>query len=181
MNNQKLIKRSKIIVVEIITKFNLIEFQVKEIIAGFVQAKEDGFLRDILLNNMIVNFSSKTKALFYIINEKKIEFSDNEIKEFKKSLLILMSKRNIIAHSDSVLEPTYEITGWDVDYNKEGNLEFPDIEITQPIVSTLNNGKIEYSDIEKVYSDFSKYHEKAEKYLRKLKKELGIPERNIKW
>lgn len=156
MNDKELIERSKIIVAEIVTKFNLIEFQVKEIIAGFVKAKEVDFLRDILLNNMIVNFSSKTKALFYLINDKNLNFTNTELKEFKRSLLILMTKRNIVAHSDSVLEPTYEIIGWDVDYNKEGNLEFPDIEITEPTVSTLNDGKIEYSNIEKIYSDFLK-------------------------
>lgn len=156
MNDKELIERSKIIVAEIVTKFNLIEFQVKEIIAGFVKAKEVDFLRDILLNNMIVNFSSKTKALFYLINDKNLNFTNTELKEFKRSLLILMIKRNIVAHSDSVLEPTYEIIGWDVDYNKEGNLEFPDIEITEPTVSTLNDGKIEYSNIEKIYSDFLK-------------------------
>lgn len=156
MNDKELIERSKIIVAEIVTKFNLIEFQVKEIIAGFVKAKEVDFLIDILLNNMIVNFSSKTKALFYLINDKNLNFTNTELKEFKRSLLILMTKRNIVAHSDSVLEPTYEIIGWDVDYNKEGNLEFPDIEITEPTVSTLNDGKIEYSNIEKIYSDFLK-------------------------
>lgn len=156
MNDKELIERSKIIVAEIVTKFNLIEFQVKEIIAGFVKAKEVDFLIDILLNNMIVNFSSKTKALFYLINDKNLNFTNTELKEFKRSLLILMIKRNIVAHSDSVLEPTYEIIGWDVDYNKEGNLEFPDIEITEPTVSTLNDGKIEYSNIEKIYSDFLK-------------------------
>ena len=157
---EELISRNKEIISDIIIKFNEVENSIKEIIMEFIDSKRNDFIKNILLNNLILNFSSKFKILQYIIESQKIKVDKN----FNKSIKILMAKRNIIAHSDSLID--YDIIPTGPNLFSQFVLKIPSYMLSWQRVEskeqiTLNNGKIENTEIEKIYSDFLKYYEKA--------------------
>src|SRR5690606_29550515 len=98
-------------------------------------------------------FSSKYKMLQYIIAIKGIKVN----KEFYNSIKILMTNRNIIAHSDSLLD--FEITPIEENFFLTHILKFPrylsPVQRVEPkIQTTLNNGQVQNVSIEKVHVDF---------------------------
>ncbi len=168
---EELISRNKEIISDIIIKFNEVENFLKEIITEFINSERNEFIKNILLNNLILNFSSKFKILQYIIESQKIKVD----KGFYNSMKVLMSKRNIIAHSDSLID--YNVIPTGPDLFTQYILKIPShMSQVQKVESerqiTLNNGKIENPDIEKIYSYFLKYHEKAITELNKILKEI---------
>jgi len=81
----------------IISMFNVIEGKVEDIIYRFLNPsiEKEEFVRDILLNNAILNFSSKVKLLIYISNELGYDLAKTP-----DSLHKLMNIRNKFAHND---------------------------------------------------------------------------------
>lgn len=168
MDLEKVIGINREIVADIIIKLNLIESKLKDIITKYIASEKTEFVRDILLNNLIVNMSSKVKALQYIIGTEGLEVS----KDFKKSLMIIMTKRNMIAHADGLLDPNIDVD-IDVDWNPDGSYIYPIFEV-ETRIPTFENGKINYSEINKVHEDFNKYFEIANTELNSIKGQLGI-------
>jgi hypothetical protein len=166
---EELISRNKEIISDIIIKFNQVENMVKEIITEFIDSEKSEFINSILLNNLILNFSSKFKVLQFIIADNKIETDKN----FNKSIKILMANRNIIAHSDNILDYDVEIFPVKTYLSFHPVLEFPKYMSTiQKVESksqlTINDGEIQTIEIEKIYSDFIKYFEIATNELNKI-------------
>lgn len=168
---EELISRNKEIISNIIIKFNEVENSIKEIITVFIDSERNEFIKNILLNNLILNFSSKFRILQYIIESQEIKVDKN----FNKSIKILMSKRNIIAHSDSLID--YNVIPTGPDLFAQYVMKIPSYMLSWQRVEskeqiTLNNGKIENSDIEKIHSDFLKYYEKSTNELNIIMKEV---------
>lgn len=168
---EELISRNKEIISNIIIKFNEVENSIKEIITVFIDSERNEFIKNILLNNLILNFSSKFRILQYIIESQEIKVDKN----FNKSIKILMSKRNIVAHSDSLID--YNVIPTGPDLFAQYVMKIPSYMLSWQRVEskeqiTLNNGKIENSDIEKIYSDFLKYYEKSKSELNIIMKEV---------
>ena len=164
---EELISRNKEIISDIVIKFNQVENTVKEIITKFINSEKTEFINNILLNNLILNFSSKFKVLQYIIADKGIETDKN----FNKSIRILMANRNIIAHSDNMLE--YDVIPIKEDFFFHQVMKIPRyMSPIQKVESksqlTINNGQIQTLEIEKVYSDFIKYFDIATSELNKI-------------
>jgi hypothetical protein len=165
---EELISKHKEIISDIITKFNQIENLIKKTITSYIASDKTEFINDILLNNLILNFSSKYKILQYIITIEKIEVN----KKFNNSIKILMSNRNIIAHSDNLLD--YEITPIEENLFFTNVLKFP--RYTSPFQkvepknqTTINNGKIQSIEIDKIHKDFIKHFEIAIGELKTIK------------
>lgn len=112
-----------------------------------------------------MSFSSKYKLLQYIIANQDIKIDKN----FNNNIKVLMSNRNIIAHSDNLLD--YSIIPL-----KE-NLFFTQV-LKMPIATmpyqkvesknqfTLSEGQIKSLEIEKIHSDFIRHYEKASEKLK---------------
>lgn len=165
---EELISKHKEIISEIITKFNQIENSIKIIIASYIASEKTEFINEILLNNLILNFSSKYKILQYIIAKEEIKVSKN----FNNSIKILMTNRNIIAHSDNLFD--YEIIPIKENLFSTQVLRFPRyLSPLQKIESknqkTINNGEIQNLEIDKIHNDFIKYFEIALGELNKIK------------
>lgn len=170
MDAEQIKVRTEKIVANIIINLNYIELTIKEIITGYIDSKRHVFVKEFILNNMIFSMSSKVKALTYIISKENLKIN----KEFDKSLKIIMNKRNMIAHSDKLLDNEIEIVGIDADWNPDGVIESPIYELTGPSITTIDNNEITYTYIEKVYDDFNKYYEIASKDLESIKEQLNI-------
>lgn len=78
-----------------------------------------------------------------------------------------MTKRNIIAHSDTLYYQNYEASIY-----KEGEKEFLNFKEVESKTKTINDGRIEISGIEKIYEDFKKHESTLRPLLEKLEKEL---------
>ncbi len=172
---EELISRNKEIISDIIIKFNEVENSFKDIITEFIGSERSEFVKDILLNNLVLNFSSKFKILQYIIENQNIKVHA----DFNKSIKVLMSKRNIIAHSDNLID--FNVIPAEPDLFTQYVLKIPSYMLAWQEVKpkkqiTFNNGKIESSDIEKIYSDFLKYYKKAMPELNKVLK--AVKEKN---
>jgi len=157
---EELISKHKEIISDIITKFNQIENLVKKIISSYIASNKTEFINEVLLNNLILNFSSKYKILQYIIAIEKI----NVDKDFYNSIKVLMTNRNIIAHSDNLLD--YEIIPIKENFFTTQVLKFPRYlsalqKVEPKNQTTINNGKIQSIEIDKIHSDFNKYFEIA--------------------
>ncbi|CAM3640467.1 hypothetical protein FLGE108171_07615 [Flavobacterium gelidilacus] len=151
----ELIIRNKEIISDIIIKFNTVEKLIKEIISKYISSEKTTFINDILLNNLILNFSSKFKILSYIIEIEKINIDKN----LNNSIKNIMTFRNIIAHSDNLID--YEIISL-----AQSDLSFtlnlprsmsPMQKVESKKQTTLNSGKINEIEIEKIHKDFIKH------------------------
>lgn len=159
------INQLKIKIADVIIKMNDCERLMKIIIANFLKAKDEYFVKEVLLNNHLVNFSSKTKLILYIIEAKKIECDK---KELKNALNTMMLKRNALAHSDSPLEDFILSSKIDED----GIRKF-DIVETEPKAPIYQSDKFAYEEYEKIITDFDKYYEIA--YNRLMGIHLYLP------
>lgn len=152
------------IIADVIVKVNVLESSIKEIIVSYVKSDKEEFVTDVLLNNLIINLSSKIKALKYIIVAEKIEIKESDL---FNALKITMLKRNLIAHSDRLLEARFDIIGLDADDNPEyGKIE--------PTITMYQDGKFNYQSINKNSTDFNKYYIIAFDLLNKVKELLGF-------
>jgi hypothetical protein len=154
MDRQEKIDNIKKKLADVIINLNLCEKGIKNIIANFITSHKGYFVQEILLNNHIINFSSKVKVLYCIIAEEKITVD----KDFKKAINIIMTKRNTLAHSDSVLDDR-TLGDIDVDWNPDGVMTFPIWVEADPVTLIFNNdGTTNYEEIEKIIDDFDKYY-----------------------
>lgn len=154
-------------VADIILKLNYIESKMSNLITEYVNSDKRYFINHVLLNSLVVNFSSKYKVITYIIEEEKLDVP----KDFNKAIKILMSKRNQVAHSDSISEPDI-----DVEVDVDGDREGPHFSLYNvfdyPTVSFFENGKVNYTSIKKIYDDFIKYFTIAEEQLNNIEKQI---------
>ena len=140
-------------IANVIVSCNLVEKEMKNIISAYVNSKRSFFVSEILLNNMFINISAKRKIIEYIIKEEGIEVD----KKYYNGIHIIMNKRNMIAHSDSVLD-NHQIVDVDVSVEHDGVFYEPIFEEAEPLVSTIDNGKYKYEEVSKICSDFEKYY-----------------------
>lgn len=171
MEAEEIISKSKNLIAEIIIDFNLIEFKTKEVLAAYIGGDKGKFVSNILLNNLIVNMSSKVKILRYLVAEEKIDVDKN----FFKSFSIIMLKRNMIAHSESLNQVGLDVVDVDVDWSRDGSTLVPIYDYGFPEISTINDGKVNYENIIKVEADFKKYFELASSGLDYIKRVFGLP------
>ena len=163
MASNKKHENIKLKVGDLIIKLNKVEKKVKKIITEYINTEKSYFVQYILLNNLIISFSGKVKALEYIIREEEIETH----KDFMRSFKILMTKRNMIAHSDTLLDD-FIISGFDADWNQDGIMDTPIFEDAEPVVTTINNGDLTFEEVEKAMVDFEKYYLIASEELEKI-------------
>lgn len=156
-------------IADVIINLNLIEKEIKEIIANYISSRQSFFLQEILLNNHIINFSFKIKVLHYIIREEKITTS----KDFHKALQIIMNKRNSLAHTDTVLED-YTIDTVEAEWEPDGVTYWPIYKDADPGVWTFSQGDINFQTVDKIVADFDKYYKLASTELASISQTIRI-------
>ncbi|MEP0006871.1 MAG: hypothetical protein ABJ387_13995 [Balneola sp.] len=152
-------------IAEIIINCNLIEKKMKQIISSYIASSRHLFIEEILLNNKIINLGSKLGIIEYILKTEGFDTS------FTSSIRVLLAKRNIVAHSDTVLEKLRitDVEIFEDPDSPDGFFYHPIYEYNDPPVSaTINQGVLKYENIEKIYSDFNKHHELAMKGLKQM-------------
>jgi hypothetical protein len=152
MENDEMEKEIRLQVADVIINLNLIESKISDIISKYINSVRQLFVREILLNSILMGFSTKFKILEYILKSEKI----NEPKDFSNSIQVIMNKRNIIAHSDTLLK-FEDIVDFDVEWTHEGPFKNPIYGPAEPILSTITKGKVDYDSLSKTVEDFSKY------------------------
>ncbi|MCG8805866.1 hypothetical protein G1K75_09370 [Tenacibaculum finnmarkense] len=170
---------SKNLIINIIRKFNLVESEIKYIISCYIDSKEVEFLENVLLNNMIINFSTKKKLLTYIIRDKNI-LSDSRVKKLNQSLNVMMNKRNLMVHSDTVfgMNTVFDFDSIDDDkYDKNAD-EFikylvSKTSFNRPSASTINDGKIEVYNVNEIHNHFIKHFKIADEILTEISIAIG--------
>lgn len=150
-------------IADVIVSCNLVEKEMKNIISAYINSKRSFFVSEILLNNMTINLGVKRKVIEYIIKEEKIEVD----KDYNKGLHIIMNKRNMIAHSDSVLD-NHQIVDVDVSFEHDGAFYEPVFEEAEPLISTIESGKYRYEAVSKICTDFEKYYKIVSAELSKV-------------
>lgn len=159
----------RIKIADVIINLNLIEKEVKNAISYYVSSKKSFFVSEILLNNHIINLAYKVKMLQYIIREEKIEVS----KDFFKALSIIMNKRNVLAHSDTVLED-YTIDDVEVEWEPDGVTYWPIYKVAEPGAWTFSQGDINFDTVDKIVADFDKYFKMASDELARISQTFRI-------
>ena len=159
-STEEFIAKQKEIVADIILKFNEVEYLIKTIISIYISSDKKEFIDNVLLNNLILSFSSKNNILKYII-ENNNKLTDNS-KKLKDSIKNLMGFRNIVAHSDNLID--YNVT-IEEDLFSRYILKIPRYmssmnvkKVESKAQITLNDGKILSSEIGKLHSDFLKHY-----------------------
>ena len=152
-----MVQSIKVRVAEVLINLNLIEAKISDIIAKYINSERDDFIRKVLLSSLIVNFSSKLNVLKYILRSEKIE----PPQDFFKAIAIIMTKRNVLAHSDSLLNIEADVVDVDFDWNHDGTYMYPIYGPEEPSLQVINDGIINYENISKIIDDFSKYFEIA--------------------
>lgn len=158
---------------KIIYSFNLLEEEIKRIICNYIKSSEEEFIKEILLNNMIINFNNKFSIILYIIKEINFFKKPAEFREFNKCFKNLMNFRNQIAHTDKVIYS--EKIFWTTIVDKKDEYfgcVYEEIEIKEPYSVKIANGKKEEKTFSDIFKDFEKYNEKAIIYFEKLQKEI---------
>jgi len=158
-------------VADVIINLNLIESKISDIISKYINSEKQLFVREMLLNSMIINFSAKFKILKHILKSEEL----NEPKDFSKAIQIIMNKRNIIAHSDSLLNIELDVIDVDCDWSPDYSSMFPIYGPLGPSLRTIENDEIEYQNISKIVKDFSKYFRIANDGLKEIDSKLSIP------
>lgn len=172
---EKMIESIKVRVAEVLINLNLIESKISDIIARYINSEKDDFIRKVLLSSLIVNFSSKLNVLKYILRSEKID----PPKDFFKAIAIIMTKRNVLAHSDSLLNIEADVVDVDFDWNHDGTYMYPIYGPEEPCLPVINDGTINYENISKIIDDFSKYFEIAKSGLESIEEQI-IPKEEKK-
>ena len=165
---EEMIQSIKVRVAEVLINLNLLESQISDIIARYINSEKDDFVRKVLLSSLIVNFSSKLNVLKYILRSEKID----PPKDFFKAIAIIMTKRNVLAHSDSLLNIEADVVDVDFDWNHDGTYMYPIYGPEEPSLPVINDGAINYENISKIIDDFSKYFEIAKKGLESIEESI---------
>lgn len=153
----------RIKIANVIIDLNLIEKEIKNAISYYISSKNSFFVSDILLNNHIISMANKVKVLQYIIRNEKIEVS----KDFSNSLMVIMGKRNVLAHSDTVLED-YTLDDVDVEWEPDGVTYWPIYKDAEPGAWTFSQGGINFETVDKIVADFDKYYKIASDELARI-------------
>lgn len=153
MENEEIINEIRLQVADIIIDLNLIESKLADIISKYINSERRIFVREILLNSQLMNFSTKFKILKFIISQEKI----TEPKGLYQSIKEIMNKRNIIAHSDNLLKLEEDVIDVDIDWSRDGSLMYPVYGASEPSLAIINDGKVDYQNISKIVEDFAKY------------------------
>ena len=156
-------------IADVIINLNLIEKEIKQIISYYISSQQSVFVFDILLNNHIISLSNKIKVLQYIIQTEKLETS----KDLYKALTITMNKRNVLAHSDSVLED-FEIDDVHIESDGHSFSYYPKYKESDPGAWIFSQGDINFETVEKIVTDFDKYYVIAAKELSHISQTLRI-------
>ena len=165
---EEMIKSIKVNVAEVLINLNLIETKISDILAKYINSEKDDFIRHVFLSSLIVNFSSKLKVLKYVLKSEKIK----QPKDFFKAITIIMTKRNVLAHSDSLLNIEANVVDVDFDWEHDGTYMYPIYGPSEPNLPIINDGNINYENISKIIEDFSKYFEIAKAGLETISKDL---------
>ena len=153
MENEEIINEIRLQVADVIIDLNLIESKLADIISKYINSDRKSFVREILLNSQLMNFSTKFKILKFIISFESL----NEPKGFYQSIKEIMNKRNIIAHSDSLLKLEADVIDIDTNWFRDGSIMYPVYGPSEPSLAIINDGKVDYQNISKIVEDFSKY------------------------
>lgn len=153
MGNEEIINEIRLQVADVIIDLNLIESKLADIISRYINSDRKTFVREILLNSQLMNFSTKFKILQFIISSEKLSEPINLYKSIKE----IMHKRNITAHSDGLLKIEADIIDVDFDWSYEGSIMYPVYGPSEPSLAIINEGKVNYQNISKIVEDFSKY------------------------
>ena len=95
-------------------------------------------------------------------------YLDNSKKSIKKELItafnIVLNKRNMIAHSESLLDFWQDLEDVDFEYHKDAEPTMYGIfgDLEEPFIPLLENDKIDYVNFSKIVNDFNKYYEICE-------------------
>lgn len=169
MENYDLENKIKIQIGEVIIKLNIMESRLKQIISKYIEAKNNDILEDVLLNNMYTNISTKWKILRHILIKKKIPMN----KDLHTSFQIVLNKRNILAHSESLLD-TFGYFD-DVDFNVSKDSEaimYGVFKVHEPIIPVIQNDQINYEELDKIITDFNKHYKNCENGLSEISEKL---------
>lgn len=168
-------KEIRLQVADVIINLNLIESKFTDIISRYINSEKMKLVREIVLNSLVVNFSSKAKIIEYILESENIELSENVKckKAFFKAIRNLMRMRNVIAHSDCLLKIEADIVDVDFDWSyEEGSVMYPVYGPLEPSLAIINEGKVNYQNISKIVDDFSKYFKIAIDGLKEINSKL---------
>ena len=147
MENDKMETEIRLQIADVIINLNLIESKISDIISKYINSERQLFVREILLNSMIMNFSTKFKILKHILKSEKL----NEPKDFFNAIHVIMNKRNVIAHSDSLLNFEFDVNV-DCDWSHDNSFMYPiwSLELSLPIIE---NEEIKYQNVSKIVKD----------------------------
>lgn len=166
---QNLINKIRLQVADVIINYNLLELEIKEIIGLYINSDKTEFIFKVLLNNLVVSFSAKVNLLKYIIKKENIVVDS----KFQNSLKVIMTKRNILAHSDEILKLEPNIVDIDVDWNHDECFIYPIYKgASESFIHTLDDGQINYQFISKIVEDFIKYYSLAKEELIKVRNHI---------
>lgn len=130
MNEEKeMINSIKLRVANVIIDLNLIESKITKILARYIDSKKDHFVRNVLLNSLNMSLAQKFKIMKTILKTEKVKPPE----DLFKAITIVMNKRNIIAHSDSLLQ--LDVDFEDMDFDDEGSPS-PIFKIQEPSVNS---------------------------------------------
>lgn len=175
MENHEMEKEIRLQVADVIINLNLIESKFVDIISRYINSEKKKFVCEIVLNSLVVNFSSKAKIVEYILESEKIELSESvkSKKTFFRAIRNLMTMRNVIAHSDCLLRIEPDIVDVDFDWSYEaGCIPYPIYGPLEPSLAIINEGQVIYQSISKIVEDFSKYFKIAINGLKEIDSKL---------
>ena len=170
MEHDELENQIKLKIADVIIKLNVLEFRIKKILSKYINSSKNDFIETILLNNLMIPLSTKIKLLkhIYLENSKK-----TISKELNTAFQIVLNKRNIIAHSESLLDIWQDLEDVDFEYHKDAEPTMYGIfSLNEPFIPLLNNDKIDYESFGKIVDDFNKYYNVCEKGLEKIENQL---------
>ena len=168
---EELVNSIKVSFADVLINLNLIESKISDIIANYIKSDKEDLIRKVLLSSLIVNFNSKLNVLKYIVKTEKVEVPT----EFYKAIAIIVTKRNVLAHSDSLLKIEADIIDVDFDYEHDGTYMYPIYGPSEPNLPIINDGTINYENISKIIKDFEKYFEIAKAGLEIIEVKLFLP------
>lgn len=171
MEQGELENQIKLKIADVIIKLNVLEFRIKKILSRYINSSKNDFIENILLNNMMIPLATKIKLLKHI-------YLDNSKKSISKELItafnIVLNKRNIIAHSESLLDFWQDLEDVDFEHHKDAESTMYGIfgDLEEPFIPSLENDKIDYVNFSKIVNDFNKYYEICEVGLEEIENQL---------
>lgn len=150
----------------VIERTNYIEYQIKEIITTYLQTNKSkrDFVKNILLNNGILNLGAKIKLLMYI--------SDNEGWNIDKDIFHrIITIRNAFAHNDTVHE---NISITMINKNEVNNVEF-----YMTLDTVKSSGKLERIKRQDALQEFTNKYVVAKDFLDGIRKKINTEKETV--